>query len=261
MTKTIATNVRHFKVQPLHNLSINHAYLKNEVETASESAAICHGDKAATIPLDPTWAKLPIALVISKLRNSERSTALLAVEELRARGRLSDNTLSWVCLQYANLQGANLSAASLKNADLHKANLETADLSYANLGGAKLTRANLQSVNFDQASLDGVNLVGANLKGAKNISKEQLAQVSRMRGSITMDGNLYDGRFNLPGDFADASILHVDLNNPSAIASFYGISLEAFLRGQQWRQIHAPFVSAWHESECYKNAELFLTWI
>jgi len=164
-------------------------------------------------------------------------------------------------LQYANLQGVNLSASNLQNADLSKSNLEMADLSYANLYGAKLTRARLQMANLDKASLEGAGLVGANLQGAKNISNEQLSQASRMRASILPDGSLYDGRFNLPGDFADASILHVDLNDPVAIATFYGVSLEDYLHGQQWRQEYMPSASAWHDSVCFQNAEIKMDWI
>jgi uncharacterized protein YjbI with pentapeptide repeats len=215
-------------------------------------------DDKNDVPRDPSWVKQPLSLVVNKLRSSEHHIVLHAVDELRARGRLSDNTLSWVCLRYANMQGANLSAANLKNADFHKANLERADLSYANLNGARLTRARLQFVNLDKATLDGASLIGANLKGAKNVSNAQLAQVGRMRGSVLPDGNLYDGRFNLPGDFTDANILHVDLNDPTAIAAFYGVSLEEFLRGQEWRQVQMPSVSAWHKSACFRNAELVM---
>jgi uncharacterized protein YjbI with pentapeptide repeats len=213
------------------------------------------------MPRDPSWTKLPISLVVGKLRSSDHSIVLQAVEELRARGRLSDSTLSWICLRYANLQGANLNASYLRNTDLHKANLEMADLSYANLNGARLTRARLQGANLNKASLEGASLMGANLREVKNLNNEQLVQVGRMRGSILPDGNLYDGRFNLPGDFADASILHVDLNNPAAIADFYGVSLEDFLIGQKWRQVHVPSVSAWHESICFRTAELIMHWL
>lgn len=210
---------------------------------------------------DSSWMKLPLSLVVNKLRSSEHHIVLHAVDELRARGCLSDNTLSWVCLRYANLQGTNLSAANFQNADLHKANLEMAELSYANLRNARLTRVQMQSTNLNEATLNGANLVGANLQGAKNLNNEQLSRVSRLRGSILPDGNLYDGRFNLPGDFADASILHVDLNNPVAIADFYGVSMEEFSYGQEWRQVHMPAVSAWHESVCFKNAELVMNWL
>lgn len=196
---------------------------------------------------------------MGKLRDADHSVVLRAVEELRARGRLSDDTLPWTCLQYANLQGANLSASNLRNADLHKANLELADLSYANLNETKLTRAILQGANLEKASLDGANLIGVNLQGVKNLSDEQLARVSRLRVATMPDGSLYDGRFNLQGDFADASILRVDLNDPVAIAAFYGVSLEDFLRGQQWRQVNMP--SAWHESVHFQNAELVMKWL
>ena len=218
-------------------------------------------DNKNDVQRDPYWSKLPLSLVVNKLRSSEHHIVLRAIDELRARGRISDNTLSWVCLQYANLQGANLSAAHFKNADLHKANLEMADLSYANLCNAKLTRARMQSANLDEATLDGANLVGANLQGAKNVSNEQLSHVSRLRGSILPDGALYDGRFNLPGDFADASILHVDLNSPTAIAAFYGVSVDEFLQGQEWRQVHMPSISAWHECVCFQNAEFVMNWL
>jgi uncharacterized protein YjbI with pentapeptide repeats len=144
---------------------------------------------------------------------------------------------------------------------LERANMEMADLSYANLKDARFTRANLQSANLEKASLDGTNLVGAKLQGAKNVSNEQLAEASRLRGSILPDGSLYDGRFNLPGDFADACILHIDLNDPANIASFYNVSLEDFVQGQAWRQVNLPSVSAWHESACYQNAELIMKWL
>lgn len=198
---------------------------------------------------------------MGKLRSSDHSIVLQAVEELRARGRLSDNTLPWVCLRYADLRSANLGASNLKNADLHKANLEMADLSYTNLDGARLTRAKLQGANLDAASLDGANLIGANLRGVKNLRNEQLVQVGRMRGSVMPDGRLYDGRYNLPGDFVDANILHVDMNNPATIASFYGVSLEEFLLGQEWRQVYMPSVSVWHESVGFQNAKLIMPWL
>jgi uncharacterized protein YjbI with pentapeptide repeats len=209
---------------------------------------------------DQAWTKFPLPLIVEKLRSSDHDVVLRAVEELRMRGCLSDNTLPWICLQYANLQAANLSAANLKNADFQRANLEMADLSYANLDGARLMKASLQSVNLEKASLDGANLVGANLREAKNVSDKQLSQASRMRVAILTDGSLYDGRFNLPGDFADASILHVDLNDPAAIAAFYGVSLEDFLRGQEWRRANMPAISSWHESFCFQNAEVIINW-
>jgi uncharacterized protein YjbI with pentapeptide repeats len=266
MANNSGVSIQNKPIRIAQNLGSRHTHPKGRDVTSSVAAVASYqvviGRPIANdIQRDPAWMKIPLSLVVQKLRSSDHRIVLQAVEELRARGCLSDSTLSWICLRYANLQGANLSAADLKNADLHKANLETADLSYANLNSARFTKARLQSVNLDEASLDEANLVGANLQGAKNLSNEQLAQVGRMRGSVLPDGTLYDGRFNLPGDFADASILHVDLNNPAAIAAFYGVSPEDFLRGQEWRRLHMPFISAWHESACFQNAELIMNWL
>ena len=212
------------------------------------------------VQVAPNWSRLSRYEVVRKMRSRDHGEVLQAIEELRSRGCLSRGTLAWVCLRYADLHGANLSTANLTNADLSKANLEYADLSYAHLNGTRLTRAQMDSVNFHQATLDAANLVGANMSGALNLTDEQLSQAGRMRASILPDGKPYDGRFNLQGDLADASILHVDLNSPDAIAAFYGVSLEDFLAGQEWRKRHMPSISTWNERLSFKNAELVMKW-
>lgn len=249
MANSSDVKLQHKSFRILRNLDKRDAEPKGEDVIAS---------KTVNAPYEPTSK---ISSVIKKLRSSDHLIVLQAIEELRTQGCLSDGTLAWICLRYANLQGADLSTADLESADLHKANLKMADLSYTSFNGAKLTRVNMKMANLDKASLDRASLIGANLQGAKNVSNEQLARVSRMRGSVMPDGNLYDGRFNLPGDFADASILHVDLNNPTAIAAFYGVSLEEFLRGQEFRQAHMPSISAWDESVSFQNAELIMKWL
>lgn len=257
-------NIQHKPIRLLRYMDNKHA-TPTAVNTLTPIIKIIsretptYPSKARITKRDPFWSKLSISDVIRKLRSSDTSIVLQAVDELRVRGCLSSNALSWICLQYANMQGANLSAFNLKSADLSKAHLEMADLSYANLSGARLTRARMEFVNLEKASLKNANLIGVNLEGAKNLSDEQMAQVGKMRGAILPDGTLYDGRFNLPGDFADASILHVDLNDPSAIAAFYGISPDDFLNGQKWRQEHMPSISVWRESVCYQNAEMIMT--
>ena len=266
MANNSGVKIHHDPIWFVRNLYNKHAHLKSGNGRTSKETVAPRGTAASLTAVqdvrrNPSWAELSLPSVISKLRSSEHSIVLQAVDELRARGHLSDNTLSWAYLRYANLQGADLSGSNLKNADLERAIMEMADLSHANLSDARFTRASLQSANLDKASLDGANLVGAKLQGAKNVSNEQLALASRMRVSILPDGNLYDGRFNLPGDFADAIILHIDLNDPAAIASFYGVSLEDFMHGQEWRQVNMPSVSAWHESVCYRNAELIMKWL
>ena len=266
MANSSDVKLQHKPFHVLRNLEKGHADPKGVDVISSKSVGASYEAISEQVTTnfqhDPSRIKLHLSVVIRKLRSSDHHVVLQAIEELRARGCLSDGTLAWICLRYANLQRANLSTANLKSVDLHKANLEMADLSYANLDNAKLTRATMRMVNLDKTSLDGASLIGANLQGAKNVSNEQLARAGKMRGSILPDGNLYDGRFNLPGDFADASILHVDLNNLTAIAEFYGVSLEDFLCGQKWRQVHhMPSISAWHESVCFQNAELIMKWL
>ena len=48
------------------------------------------------------------------------------------------------------------------------------------------------------------------------------------------DGNLYDGRFNLDGDFFLADRDRVNINDPDQMAGFYNVSLEVYLSGQEW---------------------------
>ena len=239
-----------------HNIHIHHKPIRvlnsKYVNLRSDSGRLSDDDEVIT--------KHSAANLVRKLRNSNHQIVLWAVEELRTLGCLSDGTLSWICLRYANLQEADLCAADLNNVDLHKANLEMADLSHANLNGARLTRARMQSSNLEKATLDGASLVRANMQGA-NVSYEQLATAGRMRGSVLPDGNLYDGRFNLRGDFVDASILHVDLNNPRAIAAFFGVSLEDFLLGQEWRREQMSSTSVWHKDVCFQNAEVKMNWL
>ena len=258
MATNHSVNVQHSPIEVLPDIetkqSARKAFKVSRVEPRVQSPA---GDRRH----DASMVPLPTSQVVRKLRSQDHEVVLQAVEALRARGNLSDGTLAWVCLQYAKLQGANLSASDLRNADLNKANLEMADLSYANLEGARLTKARMRSVNLEKASMIGANLTGANLRGALALQDGQLATASRMRGAIMPDGSLYDGRFNLPGDYADACLLHIDLNDPAAIASFYGVTLEAFVLGQEWYRASMPDSSAWHESACFKNAEVMITWM
>jgi uncharacterized protein YjbI with pentapeptide repeats len=167
--------------------------------------------------------------LINKLRNPENKNVLQAIEEMRARGWLSDGTLQGVAFCYAQFQDADLMAADLSTVDLHQAHLEYADLSKANLRAAKLTRANLHGANLDQADLINTDLYKANLRRARNLTDEQLAKVKRLWGATMVDGEPYDGRFHLPGDIELARWANVDVNDPQAMANFFGVSLEAYL--------------------------------
>jgi uncharacterized protein YjbI with pentapeptide repeats len=174
--------------------------------------------------------------LIRQLRDPHNEIVVQAVEGLRAGGWLGSGTLQGLGLRCAHLQGADLHSADLREVDLRMANLRGADLSAANLQGTRLNRANLRGADLSAASLQGADLFDADLEGACNLSDEQFAQVSRLRAAKMLDGSRYDGRFDLEGDLRDADLLHVDINDPVAMADFYGISLEEYRSGQAWAQ-------------------------
>lgn len=171
--------------------------------------------------------------LINKLRNPENRRALQAVEELRVRGWLGDGSLRGIALCQAQLQGADLMKANLSSVDFHQAHLEYSDLSMADLRGTKLTRANLHGANFSQADLTRADLYKANLRDARNLANSQLVKVTRLWGATLPDGEPYDGRFNLPGDLELARWARIDIDDPRAMAEFFGVTLESYLRGQK----------------------------
>ncbi|MGB8211961.1 MAG: pentapeptide repeat-containing protein [Anaerolineales bacterium] len=171
--------------------------------------------------------------LINKIWGLENKYSLQAIEELRVRGWLSDGSLRGVALCQAQLQDANLMEADLCNADFHQATLDYADLRKARLNGAKFNRASLQNVNFDMADLNYVEMYKVNLRGARNLTEQQLSKTNQLLGSIMPDGKPYDGRYNLPGDLGRARWAKVDVNDPAAMANFYGVSLDVYLAGQK----------------------------
>ncbi len=174
-----------------------------------------------------------ISELTNKLRTRDNRRVLEAVEELRVRGWLCDGSLRQIALCQADLQGADLMNADLSHADFHQAHLEYADLSMADLRCAKLTRANLHGTNLSQTRLNDADLYKANLRDARNLTDDQLSQTKRLWGATMPDGKAYDGRFNLSGDMAFAQWAKVDINDPNAMAVFFGVSLEDYLSGQE----------------------------
>ncbi len=171
--------------------------------------------------------------LIRKLCSPDNKRVLQAVEELRVRGWLEDGSLQGVPLCHVHMQGADLIRANFRRVDFHQAHLQWADLSLADLSDAKLTRVNLQGANLSNTNLSGVDMFKANLKEARNLTDKQLAQVKRLWGAIMPDGNTYDGRYNLPGDMDFARWGRVDINDTQAMADFYQVPLEIYLRGQR----------------------------
>lgn len=182
--------------------------------------------------------------LINKIWSQENKYSLQAIEELRVRNWLSDGSLRGVAFCHAQLQSADLSNADLCDVDFHQASLDFANLSEARLNSAKLNRASLQGVNFDHTDLTSADMHKANLRGARNLSEKQLASVKHLFGTMMPDGQPYDGRYNLPGDLAQARWARIDVNNPQAMADFYGVSLETYLAGQKTSISEAIFESA-----------------
>lgn len=171
--------------------------------------------------------------LIRKLRSPDNKRVLEAIEELRVRGWLEDGSLENHRLCQVHMQSADLFGAQLSRIDLHQANLEWADLSQANLSGAKLARTNLHSANFSQTNLTDADLLKANLGGARNLTDEQLSKAKRLCFAIMPNGVTYDGRYNLEGDLELARWQKVDVEDPEAMAYFFGIPFEVYLRGQE----------------------------
>lgn len=171
--------------------------------------------------------------LIRKLRSPDNKRVLEAIEELRVRGWLEDGSLENHRLCQVHMQSADLFGAELSRVDLHQANLEWADLSQANLTGARLTRANLRSANFSQTNLTGAHLLKANLGGARNLTDEQLSKVKCLCFAIVPNGATYDGRYKLEGDLELARWQKVDVDDPEAMAYFFGVPFEVYLRGQE----------------------------
>jgi hypothetical protein len=167
--------------------------------------------------------------LINKIYKLENKSTLLAVEELRVRGWLTDGSLRGTALCQAQMGNADLMGADLRNVDFHQADLEFADLRRTRLNGAKLHRACLYRANFDQADLTYADLYKADLRGAQNLTEQQLVTVHQLLGALMPDGTTYDGRFNLPGDLERARWAKVNLDDPASMAEFYGVTVEAYL--------------------------------
>ncbi|QPC83973.1 pentapeptide repeat-containing protein [Phototrophicus methaneseepsis] len=147
--------------------------------------------------------------LIRRAHSRYNHTALEAIEDMRVLGYLEDGLLAARELRGSNWHSANLYKADLEECDLTNAVLKKADFVYANLKGAK-------------------------------VAEQQLMHTETMYGATMPDGSRYDGRYNLPGDAAFAKRSEVDTGSPEDMARWYGVSLERYLKGQQWAKQHLP---------------------
>jgi hypothetical protein len=174
-----------------------------------------------------------LAELINLLHSPENQKVLAAVEALRQAGWLTDGSLNKNSLCNVHIEFANLRGASLHKVDFHQARLQSADLSGVDLSNAKLTRAKLMGADLAGANLAGADMYKVNLTGAKHLTTAQLSLAKRLFGAIMPDGGTYDGRYNLKGDLEFARWGQVDVDDPVAMAEFFGVSLEDYLEGQR----------------------------
>lgn len=110
-------------------------------------------------------------------------------------------------LSFARLKGS-FSHCTVRNSCLRDARI-TGILSNVDLQGSDLTGA----------WLSDASLVVCDLRGAQ-VTEEQLRQAARLRGAYLPDGELYDGRYDLPGDMQDAINAGLDPEDKAAIREF-----------------------------------------
>ena len=175
-----------------------------------------------------------VAQLTSRIKGLDNKSMLQAVEELRTKGWLTNGALQHAHLRKISLQNANLRDSNLQNSTLSEANLRGANLSLANLKFARLRRADLRRADMDKTNLHLADLFEANLYRARHLTTAQLSQARRLQGAIMPNGDCYDGRFNLIGDIAFAKASGVNIDNPQAMADFYGVPIDEFHHGQKW---------------------------
>jgi uncharacterized protein YjbI with pentapeptide repeats len=185
--------------------------------------------------------------LIRKLSSFQNEKVGCAIEELRRRGRLSDGSLQGRDLRFAHMQGVDMSAANLTKTNLSFADMRGVNLAYAHLVAARFHKVNFRGANFEKADLQEATLTDAFLQGAQNLGERQLACVSKLRGAMMPDGSRYDGRFNLIDDISDAYTLRVDIEDPEALAAYFGVSAEDYFVGQSW--VHDRFPVIWARKE------------
>lgn len=178
--------------------------------------------------------------LIRKLRSPDNASVLQAIDELRARRKLTNGALVYASLWHVHLQGADLHNANLRKASLCRANLQGADLTQADLEGAKLRGANLYGANLARANLQDADLTQADLNRSRNLADNQLMRVRRLHGATMPDGSRYDGRFSLPGDIVFARMGGRNIADNLSMAEFYGVPVDEYIDGQLWGEEHMP---------------------
>jgi hypothetical protein len=185
-------------------------------------------------------------ILISKLGSKNNTVASDALHELDAEGWLSDGSLVKAYLGSCNLDGNTFSGADLRRVSFSFASLKDtkwleADLTGAFLDHANLTKATLSvhavGPHFAEANLTDAFLAHANL-GLANVRPEQLCRVRTLWRAIMPNGLLYDGCYNLRDDIEHYLKFATDPSDPQEWASYYGVTPEQYVLGQEWAMIN-----------------------
>ena len=161
---------------------------------------------------------------------------VLIIDFLNERQQIKQNKEELI-LQLASPTNlyAKEAARILKNKKWMKdGTLRGAYLSRANLSGAFLAGADLQEANLLKADFTGAYLQDVNLQNAK-VTDVEMCKARYLVGATMPNGKRYDGRYNLPGDLRwMTESKQISIDNIEAIASWYDISVDAYLEGQMW---------------------------
>lgn len=182
-------------------------------------------------------------VLIAKLGSKINAVATEALYELNAEGWLSDGSLQHVFLLSCNLSGNTFTGAdfrqaifsfgSLRDTTWFETDLRGASLDHTDFSNATLSMPADIPNHYIEADLTGATLSETNLTGAK-VRHEQLCRANSLHGATMPDGQLYDGRYNLPVD--EKIFLKIFRNpiNPMEWAKYYDVSLDRYLEGQKW---------------------------
>lgn len=168
---------------------------------------------------------------------------------LRAVLEITEKKLHWNgFLRYRMFLEAKLARAMLLSADLSYSSFHYSDFTGAHLSGAILRRtcfwgATLRGVDLIGADLTETDFIYADLTDAR-VTIQQLKLAYRLHGARLPNGKIYDGRFNLNGDIQDAQVTGIDINDPIAMAKWYAMSHDEFMRSADLRK-EKPELTDW----------------
>ena len=137
------------------------------------------------------------AQLIRQLGSGDRSTAMQAVQELKAAEWFRTGAMRDARLYHADLSRGQMHYANLEGADLRAANLRGTELKRAIFCHARLNHADLSYTELVEADFTGATLKGTKLQGS-NISLAQIQSAATLEGAIMPDGTLYEVWLNQP---------------------------------------------------------------